>query len=94
MAQEWLAEAQRPASEVFLKFATERVGISEATRKQAEDVLASHTTTIEALKQELAAAPERTQEEIATEVDREFMVRHGKMRDELEEMAKDLAKID
>lgn len=82
------------SSDALLKFAIETAGTSEITRKQAEDDLTSRTATIEALNKERVATPERTLEEIAAEVEHEFMARHCERLAQLEDETKDHAMID
>lgn len=82
------------ASEPHLRSVTEREGASEAAEKWAAKDFASCTTVVEALKKELTTKTVRTHEEVAVEIEQDFMTRHGEMLTQLEDLVKELAMIE
>lgn len=71
-----------------------QLGESEAVRKQAKEDLASCIAATEALKKELATKLVCTREEVAVEIEQEYMVQHGERLTQLEDLVKDLTRIE
>lgn len=90
VARAQLTEAQYAlkGSETHLKSVIEIARALEATKKQTEEDLASCTVIVEALKKELATKLVRTREVVA-EVEQ-----HGERLKQLEDLVKDLSRIE